>query len=140
DGAVFVELAATKDADQLLAAVARSLGIFEGPHRTVTEALATVAGDARMLLVLDNTEQISDAARAVGTVLEAMPSSKVVVTSRSPLRSSWEHEYPLSPLAVPSEAAGHDEIGTAPAVALLVERARGVRPSFEVTPESDRAL
>ncbi len=140
DGAVFVELAAIKDADQLLAAVARSLGIFEGPHRTVTEALATVASDARMLLVLDNTEQISDAARAVGAVLEAMPSSKVVVTSRSPLRSSWEHEYPLSPLAVPSEAAGHDEIGTAPAVALLVERARGVRPSFEVTPENEGAL
>lgn len=140
DGAVFVELAAAKNADQLLAAVARSLGIFEGPHRTVTEALSTVAGDSRMLLILDNTEQITDAARAVGTVLEAMPLAKVIVTSRSPLRSTWEHEYPLSPLAVPSESAGHDEIGTAPAVALLVERARGVRPSFEVTAENEAAL
>lgn len=140
DGAVFVELAAVQDPDQMLVAVARALGIFEGPHRTVVEALSTVAGDAEILLVLDNTEQIPGAARAIGQVIEAMPSAKVVVTSRSPLRSSWEHEYPLSPLAVPADSAGHEEIGVAPAVTLLVERARGVRPSFTITPENESVL
>lgn len=140
DGAVFVELAGASHPDQLLVAVARSLGIFEGPNRTVIEALATVAGDARLLLVLDNTEQITDAARAVGQVIDTLTAAKVLVTSRSPLRSSWEHEYPLSPLTVPSSSASHDEILASEAVTLLMERASGVRPGFSLTPANEAAI
>lgn len=140
DGAVFVDLAAVRDPEQVPVAVARALGIFEGPDRGVLEALESVAGDAELLVVLDNMEQVEDAARPVGHFVDAMPHSKILVTSRSPLRSSREQEYPLAALPVPAESATEEEIARSEAVTLLRERAAGVRPDFEITPDNRAAV
>ena len=140
DGVFFVDLAAVRSPDQVLPTVARALGVLESSGRTVIEGLASVVGTARMLLVLDNMEQILAAGPDLGQVLEALPGVKVLVTSRAPLRLSWEHEYPLSTLPVPSEDAGPGTIADSDAVALFVERAGTVRPDFALTPDNEQVV
>jgi predicted ATPase/class 3 adenylate cyclase len=140
DGVSFVDLAAVRSPDQVLPTVARALGVLESSGRTIIEGLASVVGTARMLLILDNMEQILAAGPDLGQMLEALPGVKLLVTSRAPLRLSWEHEYPLSPLPVPSEGAGAESIAESDAVALFVERARTARPDFALTPDNQQVV
>ncbi|WP_424837846.1 adenylate/guanylate cyclase domain-containing protein, partial [Serratia inhibens] len=132
DGTVFIDLSGVRDPERFLPVVGRALGVRESVERTIAEGLQAVIGEDRLLLVLDNMEQILDAAPQVTELLRAMPNIKVLVTSRSPLRIGWEHEYPLPPLSVPPGGADIEEIDTADAVVLFVERARTARPMFEL--------
>ena len=140
DGVFFVDLAGVRSPGQVLPTVARALGVLESSGRTIIEGLVSVVGMARMLLVLDNMEQILAAGPDLGHLLEALPGVRVLVTSRAPLRLSWEHEYPLSTLPVPSEDAGAESIADSDAVALFVERARTVRPDFDLTGDNEQVV
>ena len=140
DGVFFVDLAAVRSPSQVLPTVARALGVLESSGRTIIEGLVSVVGMARMLLVLDNMEQILAAGPDLGQMLQALPGVRVLVTSRAPLRLSWEHEYPLSTLPVPSEDAGAESIADSDAVALFVERARTVSPEFGLTSENEQVV
>jgi hypothetical protein len=87
--------------------------------------------DRRTLLLIDNFEHVLDAAPEIASMLAATANTKVLVTSRTPLRIAGEREYPVEPLPVDD------------AVALLTERARAVRPDFtpdEATNEICRRL
>ncbi|MGD2042360.1 MAG: adenylate/guanylate cyclase domain-containing protein [Acidimicrobiia bacterium] len=139
DGIVFVDLSAVRDVERFLPVVGRSLGVHESRERTIPAALALVLGDARMLLALDNMEQILEAAPHVIEILQALPNVKIVVTSRSPLRISWEHEYPVPPLSLPPEHADLEAMAESDAVALFMERATAMRPQFKLQ-ESTREV
>lgn len=136
DGVVFIDLSAVSDRDRFLPAVGRAVGVRESSERDVIDGLGSVIGDSRMLLVLDNFEQLLDAAPDVGQLLEVLPAVDVLATSRSPLRLSWENEYPLAPLPVPDANADTSAITESDAVALFVERAKVVRPGFEIGPDN----
>ena len=125
DGAWFVALADVADPTTVRSVIARTIGLFDGPGRPASEALAHYLKDRRVLLVLDNFEHLLEAASDVAFILAASPGSRVLVTSRAPLRIPGEQEYPLDPL------------GDA-CVRLFVERARAVRPGWE--PGSDGAV
>lgn len=140
DGVVFVDLSAVTDRDRFLPAVGRALGVRESAERGLLEGLQAVIGDSRMLLVLDNLEQLLDAAPDVGRLLESLPGVDILVTSRSPLRLSWENEYPLAPLPVPDPGASTDAISETDAVALFVERAKAVRPDLMIGPDNAEAI
>ena len=140
DRVFFVDLAAVRSPDQVLPTVARALGVLESSGRTIIDGLISVVGTARMLLILDNMEQILAAGPDLGQMLEALPGVRVLVTSRAPLRLSWEHEYPLSTLPVPSEDAGAGSIADSDAVALFVERARTVSPEFGLTADNEQVV
>jgi predicted ATPase/class 3 adenylate cyclase len=132
DGVVFVDLSAVRDPARFLPVVARSLGVRESSERSLLDGLASVIGDAHILLVLDNLEQLLDAASDVGRILETLPRARILATSRSPLRIGWEHEYPLSPLPVPETDADSEAISASDAVILFTERAKAVRSDFEL--------
>lgn len=133
DGAVFVDLSAVYDVERFMAVVGRALGVRESADRSIAAALASVIGEDRILLVLDNIEQLlPGAARHVADLIEAMPNAKVLITSRSPLRIGWEHEYPVPPLELPEPHTGESEVDTAAAVRLFVERAKAARPLFDL--------
>jgi predicted ATPase/class 3 adenylate cyclase len=132
DGVVYVDLSAVRDPARFLPAVGRAMGVRESAEREVIEGLENVVGADRMLVVLDNLEQLLGAAPEVALLLDRLPNVKILATSRSPLRLSWENEYPLSPLPVPASAATPGSIAESDAVALFVERARAVRPGFEL--------
>jgi predicted ATPase len=140
DGVLFVELAALTSPDQFLPAVGRAVGVLESSGRPIIDGLVSVVGSAHMLLVLDNMEQILQAGPDLGRLLEALPGVRALVTSRAPLRLSWEHEYPLSPLPVPAENDSAKSIASSDAVALFAERARSVDPDFALTHDNDRVV
>ena len=79
------------------------------------------------MLVLDNLEQMQGADAAVATLLRAAPDVVVLATSRRPLHLTSEHQYAVSPLALPAEDT-LEAAEASPAVQLFVERARAVAP------------
>jgi len=137
-GTIFISLAAVTNADLVETAIAQAIGLYETPGYTVREGLFAYLRDRRTLLILDNFEQIRDAAPLVGEILDAAPDVVVIVTSREPLGLSGEQEYPLPPLGLPpiAEAIDFEDLAEFDAVALFVARARASDPRFKLTPEN----
>ena len=101
DGSFFAPLAALSEAELFFSAVAGTLGVRETGERPLKEILKDYLGERRLLLVLDNFEQVLGAAPAVTELLAGAPGLKVLATSRAPLGLYGEHEYPVPPLALP---------------------------------------
>jgi predicted ATPase/DNA-binding CsgD family transcriptional regulator len=111
-------------------AVARAVGLAEEVRTPAIESLGNSLRDERLLLVVDNFEQVLDAAPILGDLLVACPFITILVTSRTLLRIPGEHPVNVPPLAI----AAVDEMP--PAVQLFAERAAGVVPGFILTSES----
>jgi predicted ATPase/DNA-binding CsgD family transcriptional regulator len=136
DGVRFVDLSPLTDPALVAPAVAQALGVRGGPDSLPT-LLAVIAAQ-RLLLVIDNFEQVVAAAPVVGELLVGAPGLKALVTSREPLKISGEQEYPIAPLSVPS-STNHQipaDLAHLDAVRLFAERARAVLPTFVVSPEN----
>ncbi len=142
DGVSFTDLSAVRDAAGWPAAVTAALGIRPEGTRPVLDLLIDRLQGQRLLLVLDNVEQLVAAASDLGALLAACPTLTALVTSRIALRLHGEHEVPLAPLPAPPDgpAADAGEVGRSAAVRLLVARARQVRPDFAVTPDNAAAV
>jgi predicted ATPase/class 3 adenylate cyclase len=157
DGAFFVPLEPVRDPMLVAPRIAATLGLIEGGTKPILEMLVEWLGERRLLLVLDNFEQVIDAAPVVADLLRAAPNLKVITTSRAPLHVSGEQEYPvpglptppdpglrsgLDRLRLPGGARGLDanSVGQYAAVRLFIERAVGVRPGFAVTNENAPAV
>jgi len=137
DGAWFVPLDAIDESDQVGSVIARTLGLFDGIERPAADALPAFLANRSMILVLDNFEQVLDAAGVVSSLLHASPGTRFIVTSRAPLRIGGEQEYPVRPLAMagPADgAAGRDDASTR----LFIDRARAVQPGWD--PGTDASL
>jgi predicted ATPase/DNA-binding CsgD family transcriptional regulator len=142
-GAVFVDLAPISDPALLVSAVARALGLRDAGDRPLLESVVRSLRRERVLLVLDNFEQVLEAAPTVAHLLDRCPGLKVLTTSRERLHLRWERVFPVSPLGLPGaeEArSGAEALGRCPAVALFVQRAQDVRPSFRLTTENAAAV
>jgi predicted ATPase/DNA-binding SARP family transcriptional activator len=139
--AVFVDLSAVVDPRLVLPTVARSLGAGETPGENDLETVVTAIGAEPMVLVLDNFEQVLDAATDVAALLSAAPALSVLVTSRAPLHIGAEHVYAVPPLAVPAlgdeTAESIERVG---AVRLYAERARAAFGAFELTDQNAAAV
>jgi predicted ATPase len=92
-GVFWVPLAALRDSALVVETIGRTLG--------AKSDLADHIGDRQILLLLDNFEQVVDAAPELGTLLESCPNLILLVTSRELLRIRGEVEYPVPPLAEP---------------------------------------
>jgi predicted ATPase len=134
DGVRFIELAAVSAADLVAAAVATGLGLTTTGGKLITD-LQSYLRARRLLLVLDNFEQVVGAAPLLAELLGAAPGVVVLVTSRVVLRLSAEHEFPVPPLPVPPAGSSPDpeELQRYASVGLFVERAHAAAPGFELT-------
>jgi hypothetical protein len=101
DGTFFVQLATLTEAERLIPAVAETLGLKETAEQPLDETLKDYLSERRLLLVLDNFEQVLGAAPAVTEMLSGAPGVKVLATSRAPLGLYGEHEFPVPPLSMP---------------------------------------
>ena len=135
DGVTFVPLATVRDPALVMPTIAQSLGIRERQDAPLTAQLATALHDRRLLLVLDNLEQVLDAAAEVAAVLATCPSLTVLATSRSVLRVSGERVVVVPPLALPSGETRDSlaDLAHTESVALFVERAIAAAPGFALT-------
>ena len=86
DGVVFVDLSPIRDPALVLSAIAQALGVREVGDRPLAVALATFLKPRQALLVLDNCEQVLEAAPEAGALLAACPALQILATSRAPLR------------------------------------------------------
>jgi predicted ATPase/class 3 adenylate cyclase len=142
DGATFVTLDTVKEAALVASAIAHAVGVQETTQQSSLEVLSAHLADQRLLLVLDNFEQVLDAAATVQTLLEAAPGTRVLVTSRAPLKLYGEQQYRLLPLEVPAleRLPSPEELGRYPAIGLFVDRARMSSPGFALTNDNARAV
>jgi predicted ATPase/class 3 adenylate cyclase len=125
DGTWFVDLAPVRDPALIPAAIATAIGVHETPDRPVREILRDHLRERSLLVVVDNLEQLlPDAAQLVSNLVRDASQLRLMVTSREILRIGGEQDYPVPPL------------GATDAVELFVDRARLVRPDFELTPAS----
>ncbi len=142
DGTVFVDLSPIADPDLVLPTIAHALGVRETLDRPLAEQLGSVLRDRTMLLVLDNLEQVVEAAPRVGDLLAAVPGLTVLATSRVVLHLSGEYVYPVSPLALPKRRASTtpEAVATADAARLFVARAQAARIGFALTEANATAV
>jgi predicted ATPase/tRNA A-37 threonylcarbamoyl transferase component Bud32 len=133
-GAGFVSLVSVTSAADVLPTIGTALDIAEAPGRSALDALCTVIGDGRTLLVLDNLEQVLDAAGDIAAVVSRCPGLQVIATSRGPLKIGAESEFVLPPLTLPAEdTTSLDLLRQCPSVALFVQRAEKVNPGFALS-------
>jgi predicted ATPase/class 3 adenylate cyclase len=125
DGAAFVGFADVTDSSDFLAALAASLDVKEAEERSFADGIVALIGDRKVLLVLDNLEQIVDAAPDVAELTSRCPELRLLVTSRVPLRIAAEHLYAVDPLP------------TDDAVALFTARAEATSPGFDAAEHAD---
>ena len=142
DGVFFVELAPITDPALVASAVAEPLGVVEAGDQPLEESLKGYLRGKELLMLLDNFEQVLDAAPLVGRLLSACPKLKVLTTSRSVLRIYGEQEYPVPPLELPrpGRLPAIDRLSQYEAVRLFIERAKAARPDFSVTDENAPAV
>src|SRR5215469_8612394 len=131
----FVSLAAITEPDFVLSAIAQALALREVGTRSLLDELKGVLREAPLLLLLDNFEQVLAAAPRLSDLLAACPHLKIVVTSRAALRLYGEHEFSVSPLALPDlkRLPTLDALSRYAALALFVERAQSIKPDFQLT-------
>jgi predicted ATPase/class 3 adenylate cyclase len=139
DGVVFVPLDGISDPELVPSAIVTALGLASGsggasePMKRIVEYLR----DRSALVVLDNFEQVVDAAPLLAELQREATGVKVLATSRVPLRVSGEQELPVPPLSVPGDGAiSADEALRSEAVRLFVERATAARPDFRLSDDS----
>lgn len=142
DGARFVDLATTRSPDLVAGTIAAQVGVRLPPGTPADEALVEQLAGSRMLLVLDNFEQVRSAAPLLTRLLTAGPGLRALVTSRAVLNLHGEHDVMVPALPVPVAGAGTDARSAArfAAVQLFVDRARQVAPGFELTDENAPAV
>lgn len=135
DGVFLVALASARDPSLVMPAIARALDVRDNGARPLDARVRAHLRSRRVLLLLDNVEQIPAAAPLIVDLLTACPEVGALVTSRAPLQVRGEQEYRLSPLAIPDPARlpPVDELAQCPAVALFLRQARAVNPAFALT-------
>lgn len=142
DGVYFVDLSALDDPELVPATIAGALGVREASGQAIEQSLKDAIRDRQLLLVLDNFERIVAAGRVISELLAVGRRVKVIATSRTVLRLSGEHEYPVAPLPVPrrGDARDIDALGRNAAVELFVARARATRYDFELTSANSQVV
>ena len=135
DGVTFVDLSTATKPSVVVSILARNLGLTEGVATASLDGLEAFIAARRLLLVLDNLEQVLAAAPDIGRLIGAGTGVTILATSREPLRLRWERTLPLMPLALPDlrHLPGPEDLALVPAVSLFVERARASAPSFRLS-------
>ena len=140
DEVAFVPLAGVTEASLVLPAIARLLDVAEEAGTSPLASLRGHIGDGRMLLVLDNLEQVTAAAGVVVELLGACPALRVLTTSRVPLKAAGERRVPVPPLALSARGQDHAGHATSEAAELYLDRARAVHPDLVVDGAVDAAV
>jgi len=142
DGVWFVELAPIADPGLVAPAIVHALGLSEAPGKPVRETLQDYLREKDLLLVLDNFEQVIEAATLVKSLLTTAPKLNVLISSRTLLRIAGEREYavPLLALPDPNHLPPLAQLTQYEAVRLFIERAQAVKSDFVITNDSAPAV
>lgn len=142
DGVFFVSLVPITEPALVLLTIAETLGVFLSPLRSLSESIIAHLVEKKLLLLLDNFEQVVAAAPGLAELLAACPQLKILVTSRVVLRLTGEHEFAVQPLATPDpkQTLSLEALGHFAAIELFRQRAQSVQPNFTITHENAKAI
>jgi predicted ATPase/DNA-binding CsgD family transcriptional regulator len=142
DGIIFVPLASVSDPKLVIPKIAQMLTLHEAGNWQVFEHLRVTLSNKQLLLLLDNFEHVVTAAPQLVELLMACPQLKMLITSRTRLHIRGEHEFPVSPLALPDMAHLPDleMLASIPAVALFIQCAQAIKPDFQLTKTNAAAI
>ncbi|GGJ31681.1 diguanylate cyclase [Deinococcus roseus] len=134
DGVWFVGLDSIQNPELVVPSIARVLGIKEG-RRPLIEDLKDHLKKQSRLLVLDNFEQVIEAAPLLDGLLAAAPGLQMLVTSREKLNISGEQVFVVPPLGMPADRdiTSEEEAYQYSAMSLFIDRARAVLPGLELS-------
>ncbi|HZU00201.1 MAG TPA: tetratricopeptide repeat protein [Ktedonobacteraceae bacterium] len=135
DGVFFVNLAPISDSGLVVPTIAQALELKETGDSSLLDLLKSSLRKKKLLLLLDNFEQVVHAAPSLADLLTACPKLKILVTSRIVLHMQAEHEFAVPPLALPDLTCLPDlsAVSQYEAVAFFISRAQAVKPSFQLT-------
>jgi non-specific serine/threonine protein kinase len=141
DGVWWISLAPIRDPRLVISEIAATFDVHEG-GAPLLDGIKHALRDKSLLLVLDNFEQVLEAAPLVGDLLAAAPNVRALVTSRSPLRINGEREYAVPPLTTPplDLPLAPEALAAYASVALFLERATAVKSDFALTAENARSV
>ncbi len=143
DGAYLVTLESIQDAQLVIPAIAKALDLTETAGRqSLTDTLKAYLSGRQMLLLLDNFEHVLPAAPRIADLLEAAPGTKIIATSRAPLRIRPERELSVGPLALPprEHTSDPEQLSQYAAIQLFVQRAQSVMLDFRLTGDNAAAV
>lgn len=142
DGACFVSLASIRDPQLVLPTIAQQLEVKETGGQPMLDLLIVALRDRHLLLLLDNLEQVVEAAPRLAELLVACPRLTILATSRAPLHLDGEHIFPVTPLALPNlqQLPAQEELAQQAAVALFLQRAQALQPDFRLTSATARTI
>ena len=142
DGAAFVDLAPVRDPALAPSAIAKAVGMRAVGGQSARDALLVYLRDRHVLLVLDNFEQVLDAAPIVTALVDHCPHLTILTTSRAALGIRAEQRFLVSPLATPDPRRQVilEEVAGYAAVQLFAARAQAVLPSFALDAENAAAV
>jgi predicted ATPase/DNA-binding XRE family transcriptional regulator len=129
---VYVPLAAIREPSFVALGIAEAIGLSDVTAKELPARARMACGDRATLLLLDNFEHVLKATPLVAELLTSIPSLRLLVTSRAPLRVRGEREFAVGPLDLDTESS--------PAVQLFIERVRDVQPDFTLSPENDATV
>jgi predicted ATPase/class 3 adenylate cyclase len=138
DGVYFVPLAPVGSAGLVASAIGQALELKETGDRPLVEALHSHLASRQTLMILDNFEQLIEAAGLIEGLLAAAPELKILLTSQAKLGLAHEQIFPVPPLALPDPARlpPLDRLMSYPSIALFLVRAQVVQPDFALTAEN----
>jgi predicted ATPase/transcriptional regulator with XRE-family HTH domain len=142
DGVFFVNLAPISDPGLVVPEIAQSLALGRSGANPILDAVEGYVRDRRLLLVLDNFEQVVEAAPHVAELLMKAPRLKVLATSRAPLQVRGEKEFSVPTLQLPDteHLPPLNRLSRFEAVRLFIQRATDVSTDFEMTADNASAV
>ncbi len=142
DGAWFVDLSSLADSALVIQAISRTLGVRDTGERPIGELLQDYLREKELLLILDNFEQVIDAAPLVKDLLVHAPGVKFLVTSRILLRVTGEQQYEVPQFSLPDlrHLPPLEQLSQYEAVRLFIERAQAYKSDWTITNENAPAV
>ena len=142
DGVFFVGLASIREPNLVVSTIAQTLGVREVGSTLLLQSVQAHLQGKTTLLLLDNFEQVIDAAPLLIELLTACPDLKMLVTSREVLRVRGEQEFSVPPLRLPdlTQPFGEKTLAQIPALHLFVQRAQAFNPAFTLDSTNARAV
>jgi len=142
DGVYFVSLAPVRDPSLVTSTITQALALKELPNQSLLELLKAFLHQKSVLLLLDNFEQILEAAPLLSDLLVACPFLKILVTSRSVLHLRGEHEFLVLPLALPDHTAlpTSEALTQYAAIVLFLQRVHAILPAFQMTTSNAQSI
>jgi predicted ATPase/class 3 adenylate cyclase len=142
DGVFFIPLASISDPTLVPSAIASALGVRENPGQPLIYTLAEHLSRKHMLIILDNFEQVNDAAPLISELLSSATNLRILVTSRVILHIYGEYDFPVSPLGLPNllHLPPLEQLTQYEAVQLFILRAKAAKPGFNFTSANAHAI